>query len=82
VDLADSLAIVIPQLRLAFNSCQIWKKLEALEVLREMAQVEGIGQKLVPFFRILLPPLSEAFYSSISLGEMELISWLNYKVFK
>ena len=70
MDLADSLHILvkntkfvifpflkIPQLRLALNSGQTWKKLEALELLREIAQIEGIGPKLVPHFRILLPPL-------------------------
>lgn len=49
----------IPQLRLALNSSQVWKKLEALELLRDVAQMPGVGPRLVPYFRMLLPPLSK-----------------------
>ena len=49
----------MPQLRLALNSAQIWKKLEALELLRDIAQMPGVGPRLLPYFRMLLPPLSK-----------------------
>ncbi|KAI1727921.1 parkin co-regulated protein domain-containing protein [Ditylenchus destructor] len=55
--LADSLTDVIPNLRKGLNSPRLWKKLEMLELLRQMAQMTGIGVLLVPFYRMLLPPL-------------------------
>uniref|UniRef100_A0A915EQW1 Uncharacterized protein n=1 Tax=Ditylenchus dipsaci TaxID=166011 RepID=A0A915EQW1_9BILA len=55
--LAESLTDVVPSIRKGLNSPRLWKKLEMLELLRQITEMAGIGPLLVPFYRMILPPL-------------------------
>jgi len=49
----------VPAIRKGLNSRKLSKKIEMLDLIRLMAELPGIGQLLLPFYRTLLPPLSK-----------------------
>ncbi|KAI6184312.1 Parkin coregulated protein [Aphelenchoides bicaudatus] len=63
--LAQALTDTIPNIRRGLSSTSTHKRMEILDLLRRITNMEGIGPLLVPFYRVLLPPLRQKMMASM-----------------
>ncbi|CAD5216930.1 unnamed protein product [Bursaphelenchus xylophilus] len=61
--IAETLPQIVPNIRKGLEAKKYEKRLEMLRVIRRLATLTGIGPLLIPFYRMLLPPLRTRFIS-------------------